>query len=111
MHAASERTHPRGHRHALHFRTVVRGDEQDSRRQARHVAASGRARAAHVAALPRAEGHRAVTGPADPPDAAEPGEPLDDDERWLRAREEGSALPPLAPDRAAAYEALTEMVR
>jgi hypothetical protein len=49
-----------------------------------------------------------TTGPEEPIDG---GEPLDDDERWLRAREEGSPLPPLARERAAAYEALTELVR
>lgn len=53
-----------------------------------------------------------MTEPGDPSDAAEPGaEPLDDDERWLQAREAGTALPPLSRERVAAYEALTEMVR
>lgn len=49
-----------------------------------------------------------MTEPGDTPDGTEP---LDDDERWLQAREEGSPLPPLSRERVAAYEALTEMVR
>jgi hypothetical protein len=49
-----------------------------------------------------------MSEPGDPPDAAEP---LDDDERWLQAREEGSPLPPLSRERVAEYETLTEMVR
>ena len=49
-----------------------------------------------------------MTEPGDTPDGTEP---LDDDERWLQAREEGSPLPPLSRERVAAYETLTEMVR
>jgi hypothetical protein len=52
-----------------------------------------------------------MTGPGEPPDNGEPEPPLDDDERWLRAREDGSPRPPLSRERAAAYEALTELVR
>ena len=40
-----------------------------------------------------------MTAPGEPPDAAEPDPPLDDDERWLRAREDGSPLPPLSRER------------
>lgn len=49
-----------------------------------------------------------MSEPGDTPDGTEP---LDDDERWLQAREEGSPLPPLSRERVAAYETLIEMVR
>ncbi len=52
-----------------------------------------------------------MSAPSVPSDAAEPGAPLDEDERWLRAREEGRSLPALEPERAASYERLTRLLR
>jgi hypothetical protein len=47
---------------------------------------------------------------SDPGDSGH-GDPIGDDERWLRAREAGAPLPPLDPERAASYERLTQLLR